>query len=367
MIDPAAYNDAETRGYRSMANWVWQSMMTTSKLEPSAFPLRVESVRDLRPMLDSMHQSRFAKFVAELRGLSEAELDEVADGLARFARFYVRVFQDDTVPLPLNTMLASYLTARKLRALPHRATMLEIGPGCGYVPFFTGAEHGIRSRTQIEVTQSLYLMQALVNDFLFEERTLDLAVAAETGAAVGTLTDGMRIRHGVYDRIPSVTWRPEPAMTQVPWWRVDDALDGRTTYDVIVANANLYEMTFGAFAYYFEAFRNCLAPHGAVLVQDLGLRRGHETLNRMDTLIALGYRPLVHVVAGKDRYAMATENLLLVTSGHPHWDDAARDFKADHLPEQVAMVRAVYGLDRPEGDRVTREQLMARVETALFT
>lgn len=365
MLDPAAYHDAETRGFRSIANWTWQSMMTTSALEPSSFPVRVDSIRDLRPLLDSMHQSRFPKFLAELRGLSEAEVDEVVDGLVRFARFFVQTFQGDAIPLPLNTMLSSYLVARKLRALPRHETMLEIGPGAGYLPFFTGPEHGFRARTQIEVTQSLYLMQSLVNAFLFGERYADRAIATEADAAVGTLTDGMRIRHGVYERIPTVTWRPQPAMTQVPWWRIDDALDGRTTYDVIVANANLYEMTFGAFVYYFEAFKRCLAPHGAVLIQDLGLRRGAETLNRMDTLIALGYRPLVHVVAGKDARGMASENLLLVTEGHAHWGDAARDFKSEHFPDSLPLVRAVYGLDREKGADVTREDLAARVETAL--
>ncbi|MDF1792275.1 MAG: hypothetical protein P1U88_10220, partial [Thalassobaculaceae bacterium] len=301
MIDPTTYNEAEARGFRSISNWVWQSMMTTSALEPSSFPMRIQSVRDLRPLLDSMHQSRFAKFVAELKGVSEQEIDEIVAGIARFARFYVRTFHDGTVPLPMNTMLSSYLVSRKLRALPQRGSMLEIGPGAGYLAFFTGAEHGFATRTQIEVTQSLYLMQALVNGLLFEERYQDLAVTDENAAALGTLTDGMRIRNSAYEQTPTLHWRPDPAMVQVPWWRIDDALNGSTTYDVIVANANLYEMTFGAFAYYFENFRHCLAPHGAVLLQDLGLRRGHETLNRMDTLISLGYRPLVNVAASKDK------------------------------------------------------------------
>lgn len=365
MLDPATYNAGETRGFRSIANWTWQSMMTTSALEPSSFPTRVDSIRDLRPLIDSMHQGRFTKFVDELRGLSEAEIDEVVEALVSFARLHVRVFQGDRVTLPLNTMMSSYLVARKLRALPRHGSMLEIGPGTGYLAFFTGAKHGFGARTQIEVTQSLYLMQSLVNDFLFEERALDLAIEREESAAVGTLTDGMRIRHGAYESIPTVTWRPEPAMTQVPWWRIDDALDGRTTYDVIVANANLYEMTFGAFVYYFESFRRCLAPHGAVLMQDLGLRRGTEALNRMETLIALGYRPLVHVTAGKAGRGMATENLLLVTEGHPHWAETAADFKAEHFPADIPLVRAVYGLDRPEGVRITREDLAARVGTAL--
>lgn len=365
MLDPATYDDAEALGHRATANWVWRSMMTSSALEPSSFPMRVRSLQELRAMLDSMHQMRFDRFVAELNGLSEAEIDEVVAALVTFARFHVATFQDGPVPLPLNTLLSAFLASRKLRALPRHASLLEIGPGSGFLNFFTTDQAGFRSRTQVEVTQSLYLLQAQVNAFLYGERYRDLAVTPIGPSGLGTLTDGMRIQHGAYERTPTVDWRPDPVMTQVPWWRVDSALDGVATYDVIVANANLYEMTFGAFVYYFENFRRCLARDGVVLIQDVGARRGTEALSRTDTLLGLGYRPLVHVVAGHKQRGMATENVLLVREGHPLWDAAARDFKSDHLPEDVPLVRAVYGLDRPDGEKITRERLVERVNQSL--
>jgi len=365
MIDPATYDDAEAIGYRATGNWVWRSMMTSSALEPSSFPMRIRSLQELRVMLDSMHQRRFDRFVAELKGLSEAEIEKVVAACVTFARFHVSTFQDGPVPVPLNTMLSAFLASRKLLALPRHAAMLEIGPGSGFLNFFTAEGSGVFRRTQIEVTQSLYLLQAQLNGFLYGARYRDLAVAPIGPSELGNLTDGMRIPHGAYEKTPTIDWRPDAVMTQVPWWRIDTALNGGAQYDVVVANANLYEMTFGAFVYYFENFRRCLAPHGVVLVQDLGLRRGAETLNRMDTLAGLGYRPLVNVVAGKEHRRMATENLLLVTEGHPDWAHAAKDFKADHLPEDVPLVRAVYGLDRPGGVEITRQDLTARVEAAL--
>ncbi|MCR9177786.1 MAG: hypothetical protein NXI19_17525, partial [Alphaproteobacteria bacterium] len=110
MIDPAAYDDAESRAYRASSSWRWRALMTASVLDHSSFPMRVRSILDLKPLLDAMDMMRFERHVRELGGLREDDLDLLATAMQRVALFYIQTFHDPNVVVPLNSLLSLLLT-----------------------------------------------------------------------------------------------------------------------------------------------------------------------------------------------------------------------------------------------------------------
>jgi hypothetical protein len=263
MIDVATYDHAETTARGGTLTWTWPAMMTPNVFAASGFPLRISTTHELRPLLDAMHYQRFRPTLDELNGLSEAETQEFLDGLQQFFVFALETFGAGEIPVPLNTLLVNFLTSRKLRALPRRARVLEIGAGCGYLPFFCPESAGFEQRHQIEVTQSLYILQSRVNAFLYRAAFNDLALEPAPTARIGRFSRQMRLHHGWHEPQYRITLKMATRATLYPWWRIDDALDDEMEYDVIVSNANLAEMTHAATVYYFDMLQHRLAPDGA--------------------------------------------------------------------------------------------------------
>lgn len=358
MIDIATYDHAETTAHGAVRSWTWPAMMVPTTFTGGGFPVRAHTLHDLRPLLDAMHYYRFERTVAELNGLADDEVEELLQALVRFCRFAAETFGEVDIPLPLNTMITCFLTSRKLMGLPKRARVLELGAGCGYVPFFCPRNRGFEERHQVEVTQSLYILQSRINAFVYRGRLKDFAMQPPPPARVGTMADRMALRHGWHEPQGRIRLAVQAEATLYPWWHIDDALDSSRKYDVVVSNANLAEMSHAAMLYYFDGLTRCLAPDGVVLIEDLGAQSTDgDYAIRLRTLTQLGYRPLVHGDGAVSGGRLATDNLLLVRDGHPNWNDAGARCQDKHFPDHLAIVRAVYGLDRPKARMLSRSDL----------
>ncbi|NQW08652.1 MAG: hypothetical protein HQ481_02040 [Alphaproteobacteria bacterium] len=358
MIDSATYDAAEQRAREAVSSWVWQSMLTTSAFDVSGFPKRISTIHELRGLVDAMDHRRFHLFMRELNGLAPDEQQHLLRVLATFCRFSAETFHDDTVILPLNTIMASFLSYLKLSGLPKQATILEIGAGTGYLPFFTESDTRFQRRIQVEVTQSLYILQSRVNAYLFRDSFHDAAMAPPPAAKVGALVERMRSRGRLHEQPMTLQVPRQSRTVQYPWWLVDQAFDRTWRYDVVVSNGNIAEMTFGAFDYYFENLRHCLQPDGVILIDDLGAPGDTGYPPRLRRFLEIGFRPLVYVLPTFEFKPFTRVNLLLVAEEHPHWNDAATDFSKQHFPSDLPITRAVYGLDRPRGALLTREELV---------
>lgn len=358
-MDSATYDDAEERARQAVPSWTWPAMMAPGKFDSGRFPTRAPTLHHLRPLLDAMHQTRFEAVMRELNGVSAAEIDELVAVTRRYCEFAVETFQDSTVVLPMNTLINEFLVSRKLLGLPRRASVLEIGAGCGYLPFFCDRERGFDRRAAIEVTQSLYILQSKICRFLFGATFDDRAMAPLPGVAVGGLSGRLATPHPWHEVQARVTVPVDRHVTLYPWWRIDDALNGSTTYDVVLSNANIREMSYAAFLYYFGALPGCLAPDGVVLIQDLGAPNHHTEVETamLKALDRNGYRALVNASADTAGARFSTQNLLLVREGHPHWDDARSPCSEARFPAEIPLVRSVFGLDRPQHERLDRAKL----------
>lgn len=242
-MDIAWYRRAETLAAQNVDNWRHTQAQYPETFATVRFPIRVESVADLLKIADSMQDGRFDYYQAEIGGLTPAEAHVLANALASFARFFQRTFHTRRFLLPFDTMLSAYVLSLKVGAWCAKE-VLEIGPGCGYFGFFLTP--GMRY-TQIEVTESFYVLQSLVNDHLFGERHAERAVEATITGCVPPA---------------------EPAIIHLPWWRIEDAAEQQ--YDVVMCNAALNEMSQEAMQGYVALAAKTLRPDGVFIAQGWG-------------------------------------------------------------------------------------------------
>ncbi|HUA54524.1 MAG TPA: class I SAM-dependent methyltransferase [Candidatus Sulfotelmatobacter sp.] len=331
MLDVAHYRRAEAIARMQTTSWRIEQAHRPHEFEHVGFPTRVESCADLAALVDTMQEERFDCYQAEMGGLSDEDAALLIAKLAQFCRFYAVTFERSWAPLPLDTMTAHLVLWTKIRgflgAVP--ASVLEIGPGCGYLAFFL-ADHPHLRYAQVETTESFYLLQHLVNAWCYGLRAIDRApITTDTDR-----TDVLRIGKSA-------------SCEHFPWW-LDTAPSG--PFAVITANACLTELSRAALERYAALIGRALAPDGAVIVQCIG---GGKLPWRdvLETFAGVGLGPLVQA-----RRQPSTVDVLFRRGVEPlRRADAERWDPLDPLVQRVYL----------PGDAPRRTWSRAELETAV--
>lgn len=325
-MDLAAYRRSETLARQVMPSWRTEQPHTPVVFLQFGFPVKIDSTADLFRLLDTFQEGRFQPYQGEMGGLTEGDVELIVGALEMHCRFVGQTFHTDRVELPLSTVMGMYAAYQKLKGWSHRR-VLEIGPGCGYLAYFTSRDLDIERHDQVEVTESLYMLQHLVGDHCFESGFLErAAIDPNAGRNVSIeLGSQKRCHH----------W---------PWWRISE-IEG--PYDVIMANACLNEMTEAALQVYVDLIDRTLADQGAVIAQCIG-GGGVKTETVIEIFAKRGLIPIFLVDGPQPANTRWTvTQALWVRRRHPFVIE-----KAVHRPEATPsnqLTRAVYAV-RP-GDR----------------
>ncbi len=300
MIDPVHYRRSETLARQFAQTWRVEQAHHPHIFTYTGQPIRVESISDLRQLVDTMQEGRFDAYMRELGGLSEERLEELVKALTSWAHWFSRTFDIKTFSLPMSTMIAHQAIYHKVSGVRHE-DILEIGPGCGYLSFFLCQEPDLRSYTQIETCESFYLLQALVNDHCFPGRTA---------------------QHAAIDSEPftdpptgeCVTIASDPICHQIPWWQLDLANYMRQ-FDVVTSNANITEFTETALVQYLKMIKDRLKPDGVLVVQCYGAGT-LEPKKCMDLIDKAGLQFATVDKARLSHYRSPVENGLFTHKGN---------------------------------------------------
>jgi hypothetical protein len=354
-MDIAHYRRSEALAQQMMPSWRHAQAHRPHKFMAVGFPIQVESTADLCQLVDGMHDvppGRFDGFQRELGGLSDSDFTCLVAALADYADFFAQNFGSATCPLPLASMLAHYLIFKKLLGWnPEFQELLEIGPGCGFLSFFLRVHPPLRRYAQIEVTESFYLLQHMVNRHCFGRRftdhaTLDPAVFRPLVLPAIAKPPGPNV---------SVTIPDEPICEHWPWWRAMDLVTRK--FDIVTSNANLAEMTEPALQHYAKIIAAALRPEGALIAQDLGARGiDHKTI--FDIFAVAGLVPLVfagaNTIPGR---ALALPNFILVHRERaPQWS-SDQPWNLARFPANDAIAPRVFQLDQEPRAMRSPEQI----------
>ena len=270
MIDSAAYRANETNAKRAIADWRLSNINDPYVFQNQGFPVRVDSFLDLAQILDTMQEGRFDYYMKELDGFTHEDTTFFVKVCLDYIDFYRSLFQRERVVVPLSTLISHFVVFKKLLGYdPGFTRVLELGPGCGYLSFFLRHHAPLADYTQIESTESFYLLQSHINSHVFGSRFAEHALS----------------RHALQDHakyVPKLNWhnpfhyeeqkfinvKTEPVCNHFPWWRIGDVANRR--YDIVTSNANLNEFSNEALFQYLSLIRDVLADDGAIVAQCLG-------------------------------------------------------------------------------------------------
>jgi hypothetical protein len=339
-MDIVHYRRSEALAQQLMPSWRHAQAHRPHKFVAVGFPIQIDSTADLVPLIDGMHEGRFEAFQREMGGLNDADLEILGVAFEDYVDFFAQNFGATTCELPISSMLAYYLVFTKLRGWnPEFGDMLEIGPGCGFLSFFLRHHQSLRRYAQIEVTESYYLLQHLVNRHCFGRRFVERASLDATQLRPVILPKpivpgGTRASISIPDTAVCEHW---------PWWRILEV--STQQFDIVTSNANLAEMSLQALRHYVEIIAAVLRPTGAVIVQDLG-HSGLDHKTIFDTFAAAGIVPLVfageRTIPGR---TLALPTFVLVNRERAReWSDD-QPWNTARYPADDPVVRRMFEID----------------------
>lgn len=376
-MDFSSYRTAEMLRKRAIQSIRQSTIHADECFEKVGFPVRVSCHDDLALYLDIMHEGRFEPLMTELDGLTEDELEEFLEAAVDYCKFFATQFRGHQLPVPVAGLFAQYCISLKLRGIPERTEVLEIGPGSGLISFFISKDQVCKRYDQIEAIEAFYLLQSLIGRHVYGHRFVDHAQIDHRAVGLGdlALAKAEKVR-SVYDW-DIATLRVDvdrtPRSEHFPWWRAGDVFERK--YDVVTANANLTEFSVQAQIYYASLAAQVLKPGGVFLAQCVG-SRDSTTAETIKRFVAAGFVPLA-VARNYPPYADGTAtsrpsrkfamvNVVLLPVRHPSAREAA--FAQPGSPDlnlNSGLTRSIFGIDRPAGRTVKPADIVGLVEERL--
>ena len=367
-MDILDYRRAETLAKTALREWRLPLAHMPPNFIDNGFPLRLESRDQLLLILDTMQEDRFDFYVQEMGGLNPSEIHELVDALSAFAAFHLATFPGKTVQLPLSTFLSQLVIALKLRHLRPRGQILEVGPGCGYLSYFISNDSEITRYHTIEVTESFYILQSLINAQIFQAQYQNHAQIDARGLGIAEMgpleaTEPNKKHYWAFEETSAIHVTRTPRMAQYPWWRLGDLVENN--YDVITMNANLTEFSKAALFHYVEVVKRALKQDGFLFCHC----QGGGTLDLPTIFGAFqeaGLRALavlpgsMQETVGARKFVVS--NFLFVRGDHSTLGaHTASQVKVPVFDPSCSLLRLMFGLERSGGYLVTRQEILGQV------
>lgn len=365
MIDPRRYDDTERLAMTRVGQWSTIGTFRPNFFQAGGFPVKIAELGEIRYLLSALHFAQDAeRIVREMRGLRSNEVAIIADSIRRFVRFHALFANRSPVQVPYTGFLYYYALMKKLAGFPGGRVILDIGPGLGFLPFFFGDDFAVDTYNQIEVTQSLYILQSAINSVVFLDRFRDLAMAEGDAGRFLTASDLPRTTTAT----ETIDIEPGDRVqcSSFPWWRMPEAFSQR--YDIIMSNENICEMEPRSLAYFCDRARSALKPDGILYIHGIGKTVGDRARvlrGRLDVIAAYGFRSILSEASFENGGRLARPNLMFVGPQHARYADAGQQFDVRRFDSGDPTVRTIYGLDEPDGEIDSLKSLQAELARQL--
>lgn len=367
MLDSEEYRAAESAAKAQLPSWWVAQTHHVDHFEREGFPVRPRCFSEIGQLLDTMQENRFSKFMAEIDGLSTADDALLKNAVRRCIEFQLIHFPRREPILPLSTMIASLVLYKKLVSTEgERIKLLEVGPGCGYLSFFTYQDLKFREYTQIEAAESFYILQNRINNFLYGSSFVEFAHQYVNSDFSFTRRSDFEVAQTIKQDLLRNT-----RCSHFPWWMLGVIASRQEYYDVVTSNANLNEFRPDALKDYLTVFRKCMKDSGLFMVQCTGFPAHGDLSTLYDQLFNFGFRPLFVAESGlvaknseagriifgkKMEKSFMLNNLIMVQEGHPLFSTVnKREYFRNGFSVDHPMLHAIYRLNK-EGRHISQDQ-----------
>jgi SAM-dependent methyltransferase len=386
MLDPQTYRANEQLAKSQIPSWRISQIHNVDHFERAGFPVRLGSVRELGQIIDTMQENRFEPYLNELGGLSDDEFALILEACKDSVLFQLSYLPSWRPVLPISTLLSAFALFKKMKGSDQAfRTVLEIGPGCGYLSFFLRHHAALENYSQIEACESFYILQNLVNHYCFGHRMDERAMMPAEVSLVDYFINAR----------PDMEFSPKvrlgekaPLCTRYPWWRIGEIASRDRKFDIVTSNANLLEFNAPALDDYLTLMHRALKPDGVFLVQCTGFTASGTVEQLLEKIYDKKFAPLMFVrehepssfpdkaakggmldrLMAKQLHGVkfTTNNAVFVKAGHPLFDAYYKkeNFNLHFVaPEQI--VSEMF-FERPTGRKMyTMNDFLVATEKAI--
>ena len=363
------YQKMEGHARTHLANWRIGQRHNLDRFEKVGFPVRIQSVAETRQLIDTMQEDRFLSYQQELGGLSQEDATMLASACARLMEFQQTTYPGFAPRPALDSLMAMLACYKKLAGLkPGFASVIEVGPGSGYLSFFLAQHPGLRSYALTESCESFYLLQHLLNTHLFGQ---DFHQTATREEAPGFFVRPDDPLSEFIEAEPPLEKKPY-RVTHYPWWRLGQLAHNECA-EIVVSNANFLEFSVEALRDYLALFQQVLTPGGLIVCQCFGFETPeHDRTYLLEILHAARIAPLFvnwggqvkargfweSHMAGDNRFVnhgderrFTVANGVFVTETHPLFDQCYQpENYTIHTLQNVAFLEVFFA--QPEQGRI---------------
>ena len=122
MLDSAQYRLSEHIAKQRLPTWRIAQRHALEVFEKAGFPVRAESLSDLRPLIDTMQENRFDSYMRELGGLTPAYEALLVGVLRDIGLFQLRYMNSQEIIVPFSTVMSALATGKVGSTVHHRAS-----------------------------------------------------------------------------------------------------------------------------------------------------------------------------------------------------------------------------------------------------
>lgn len=371
-MEPRTYEISEQLAMQTLHNWRFAQAQAPHIFQTAGFPIRVDTTQDLYQLLDTMQEYRFERYMNELNGLKDGEIELLVDILVDHCLFQKSVFPARVPQLALATILAHFALFKKIEATGDFARTLELGPGCGYLSYFMKRYDGLEKFVQTESAQSFYVLQNKLLHHLFgpafhDHAYLDYANLKKTAIPTTKMVaQNTASNFGFNENQLGVDFVLPAVAEHYPWWQV--GLMESHEFDLVTSNANLQEFRPEALRIYLDLIHKTLKPEGLFLVQCLGSPVKMKLDELFQQICEANFAVVMMVpdgpsARGKD---FVVWNALFVRDGHPlHEKFYSTDLSVPKIPDNEDIVEKTFFPERSNTTRLDKAELSALVVDAL--
>jgi hypothetical protein len=289
MISPQIYQLSESLAKANLPSWRLSQVHNPSHFKKVEFPVQVDKLWELGQLLDTMQENRFSAYMAEMGGLTDQEFNLLLTACYQVIALQVNYLNKIPI-IPLSTLISSLSLYRNLLSLnPELQSILEIGPGCGYLSYFLRNHHNLQDYSQTESSQSFYLLQSLINDQCFTYKHVEYAnIVNESNIffkAMPECTEYSPVLNNII----------KPKCFHYPWWKLGSIIEKK--YQIVTSNANLLEFSSYAFSDYIDIIECVLEPEGLFIAKCLGYPSNNNASNVFNHISNKGFK-LIHHSSG---------------------------------------------------------------------
>ena len=266
-MDFSAYARWESLALEQECSWIGRKIHYPKEFANDGFPLRLDSLEDLKFLFLSGSNGRFEAFQEELGGFREEDVIAIKAAAEKYCMFFTSMFTYKRFRVPVEELVKEYIKWRICSSLldffnKSNPKVLEIGPGDGLGCLFLPLLPDTTCYSQIEVTPCLYLMQHWIAKITYGERFFEHANPVQSPQQLGNLSKCIMEDTEIVGHEKSISKKLFPKVQHYPWWKIREAFEDLGEIDVVMSHDNIQEMHPTALRQYLTFAHKSLKEDG---------------------------------------------------------------------------------------------------------